>query len=39
MSTGITSWTGDISKIDAIYPFVGSETVLVILLVIFWLMV
>lgn len=37
MSTGITSWTGDISKIDAIYPFVGSETVLVILLVIFWL--
>ena len=37
MSTGITSWTGDISKIDAIYPFVGSEILLVILLVIFWL--
>ncbi len=37
MSTGITSWAGDISKIDAIYPFVGSEILLVILLVIFWL--
>ena len=37
MSTGIESWAGEIAEIGAIYPFVGSEFMLAIAGVIFWL--
>ena len=38
MSTnGITSWAVDLKDVGAIYPFQGSETVLVILGVVFWI--
>lgn len=37
MSTnGITSWAVDLKDVGAIYPFQGSEVLLVILGVIFW---
>lgn len=37
MSTnGITSWAVDLKDVGAIYPFQGSETLLVILGLIFW---
>jgi hypothetical protein len=31
------SWAVDLKDVGAIYPFQGSETILVILLVIFWI--
>ena len=37
MSTGIESWAGEIAEIGAIYPFVGSEGMLAIAGVIFWI--
>jgi len=38
MSTnGITSWAVDLKDVGAIYPFQGSETVLVILGLAFWI--
>ena len=38
MSTnGMTSWAGDLKDIGAIYPFQGSETILVILGLAFWI--
>lgn len=38
MSTGnFENWAGNISEIGAVYPFVGSETMLAIAGVIFWL--
>ena len=38
MSTGnFTDWTGDMNALGPIYPFVGSEMLMVILAVIFWL--
>ena len=38
MSTnGMTSWAVDLKDVGAIYPFQGSETVLVILLLVFWI--
>ena len=36
MSTGIETWK-NLSEIGPIYPFVGSEVMLVILGVLFWL--
>jgi len=37
MSTnGLTSWAVDLKDVGAIYPFQGSEWLLVILLLIFW---
>ncbi len=38
MSTnGITSWAVDLKDVGAIYPFQGSETILVILGLAFWI--
>ena len=38
MSTnGMTSWAVDLKDVGAIYPFQGSEVVLVILGLIFWI--
>jgi hypothetical protein len=38
MSTGnFENWAGEIAEIGAIYPFVGSEGILAIVGVIFWL--
>ena len=38
MSTGnVESWTGNIADIGAAYPFVGMETPLVIVGVVFWI--
>jgi len=38
MSTnGMTSWAVDLKDVGAIYPFQGSETVLVILGLAFWI--
>ena len=38
MSTnGLESWAVDLKDIGAIYPFQGSETVLVIVGVVFWI--
>ena len=38
MSTGnFENWAGEIAEIGAIYPFVGTETLLAIVGVIFWL--
>jgi len=37
MSTnGMTSWAVDLKDVGAIYPFQGSETILVILGLVFW---
>ena len=37
MSTnGMTSWAVDLNTVGAIYPFQGTEALLVILLLIFW---
>ena len=38
MSTnGMTSWAVDLKDVGAIYPFQGTETILVIVGVVFWL--
>jgi hypothetical protein len=38
MSTnGITSWAVDLANVGAIYPFQGTEVLLVLLGVVFWL--
>ncbi|MBU0584273.1 MAG: hypothetical protein KKB66_21065 [Alphaproteobacteria bacterium] len=38
MSTnGLTSWAVDLKDVGAIYPFQGTETVLVIILLVFWI--
>lgn len=38
MSTGnFANWDGDILQIGPIYPFVGSETFMVVIAVIFWI--
>ena len=38
MSTGaFENWAGNIAEIGPIYPFVGSETMLAIVGVVFWL--
>ena len=38
MNTGnITDWNGNILDIGPIYPFVGWETLMVIIAVVFWL--
>lgn len=38
MSTnGMTNWAVDLANVGAIYPFQGSETLLVIIAVVFWL--
>ena len=38
MSTGnFANWDGDLTQLGAIYPFVGSEMLMVILAVIFWI--
>lgn len=37
MTTGITSWNVDLMSIGPMYPFVGSETLLVIVGVVTWL--
>jgi hypothetical protein len=38
MATGtITSWAGNITDIGPMYPFVGSEGMLVVVAVVFWL--
>ncbi len=37
MTTGIESWAGNISEIGPIYPFVGSEWLLVIVGVVTWI--
>ncbi|MEM7210071.1 MAG: hypothetical protein AAF434_19780 [Pseudomonadota bacterium] len=38
MSTGsFENWAGEIAEIGAIYPFEGTETILVIVGVVFWI--
>ena len=38
MTTGnFANWDGDLTQLGPIYPFVGSETLMVILAVIFWI--
>ena len=38
MSTGVESWSADsLAKMDAIYPFVGSEVLLTIVGVVIWI--
>lgn len=38
MSTnGLTSWAVDLKDVGAIYPFQGTETLLVIVLLVFWI--
>jgi hypothetical protein len=38
MSTnGLTSWAVDLNNIGAIYPFQGSEVLLTLLLLVFWI--
>ncbi len=38
MSTnGLTSWAVDLKDVGAIYPFQGSEVLMVILLLVFWI--
>ena len=36
-TTSYTSWAADLADVGAVYPFVGSEVVMVILGVVFWL--
>ena len=39
MQTGnITTWTGDLSEIGPLYPFVGSEYILLAVTVVLWLL-
>ena len=38
MSTGVESWSAEsIAKMDALYPFVGSEVLLTIIGVVLWI--
>ena len=38
MSTGIESWGSEsLSKIDALYPFVGSEVLMTIVCIVVWI--
>ena len=38
MSTGIESWGAEsLSKIDALYPFVGSEVLMTIVCIVVWI--
>jgi len=38
MSTGnFANWDGDLTQLGPIYPFVGSEMLMVILAVVFWI--
>lgn len=38
MSTnGLTTWAVDLKDVGAIYPFQGTEVVLVLLLLVFWI--
>jgi predicted negative regulator of RcsB-dependent stress response len=38
MSTGVESWSAEsIAKMDALYPFVGSEVLLTIIAVVVWI--
>ena len=36
-TTNYTSWAMDLTDVGAVYPFVGTEVVMVILGVVFWL--
>jgi hypothetical protein len=36
MSTGIESWDGNMLDLGPLYPFVGSEGIMVIIAVVFW---
>ncbi len=36
-TTSYTSWAADLAEVGAVYPFVGTEVVMVILGVVFWL--
>ena len=36
MSTGITSWAGNLTEIGPMYPFVGSEFALTIIALVLW---
>ena len=37
MSTGIESWDGNMLDLGPLYPFVGSEGIMVIIAVVFWI--
>ncbi|MCH6581687.1 MAG: hypothetical protein V3S73_02340 [Gammaproteobacteria bacterium] len=37
MTTGIESWAGNISEIGPMYPFVGTEVLLLIIGVVTWI--
>ena len=38
MSTGVESWSAEsIAKMDALYPFVGSEVIMTVIVVVVWL--
>ena len=38
MATGnVTDWTGNMVDIGPLYPFVGSEVLMVVLAVVFWI--
>jgi hypothetical protein len=36
-TTGIDSWAVDLADVTTIYPFQGSEVIMVIIAVVFWL--
>jgi hypothetical protein len=36
MTGNFGNWDGDITAIGPIYPFVGSETLMVLILIVFW---
>jgi hypothetical protein len=37
MTGNITDWNGNMTDIGPLYPFVGSEMVMVLLLIVFWI--
>ena len=38
MSTGVESWSAEsIAKMDALYPFVGAEVIMTVIVVVVWL--
>ena len=37
MNTGIESWDGNLLDLGPLYPFVGSEGIMVIIAVVFWI--
>ena len=36
-TTSYTSWAGDLADVGAVYPFAGTEVIMVIIGVVFWI--